>query len=81
MGNFSVESLLKRPLKVPWIKLKRKGTNLLTIMGTFSIIAGIIVIILIVIEFINQNQSLGSTGIGIALGVILIAMGFIPRHE
>ena len=63
------------------MKLKRKGTDILTIMGMLSIIAGIIVLILTVIEFINHNQSLGSTGIGIALGVILIAMGFIPRHE
>jgi len=62
-------------------KLKRKGTDILTIMGMLSIIAGIIVLILTVIEFIDHNQSLGSTGIGIALGVILIAMGFIPRHE
>jgi Zn-dependent protease with chaperone function len=62
-------------------KLKRKGPDILKIMGMLSIIAGIIVMILTVIEFINHNQSLGSTGIGIALGVILIAMGFIPRHE
>jgi hypothetical protein len=61
-------------------KLKRKGTDILAIMGMLSIIAGIIVIILTVIEFINHNQSLGSTGIGIALGVILIAMGSISRH-
>ncbi|HML03499.1 MAG TPA: hypothetical protein VK487_09030 [Candidatus Bathyarchaeia archaeon] len=61
--------------------MKRKGTDILTIMGMLSIIAGIIVLILTVIEFIDHNQSLGSTGIGIALGVILIAMGFIPRHE
>jgi hypothetical protein len=61
-------------------KLKRKGTDILTVMGMLSVIAGIIVIILTLIEFINHNQSLGSTGIGIALGVILIAMGSISRH-
>jgi uncharacterized membrane protein HdeD (DUF308 family) len=50
-------------------------------MGILSIIAGIIVVILTMIEFVNHNQSLGSTGIGIALGIILIVMGFISRNE
>jgi len=62
-------------------KLKKKGTSTLAIMGVLSIIAGIIVIVLTVIEFINRNQSLGSSGIGIALGIILIVTGFISRNQ
>jgi uncharacterized membrane protein (DUF485 family) len=61
--------------------LKRKETGILAIMGILSIVAGIIVVILTVVEFMNHAQSLGSTGIGIALGVILIVMGFISRKE
>jgi len=61
--------------------LKRKEPAILAIMGILSIIAGIIVVIITVIEFMKHNQSLGSTGIGIVLGVILIVMGFVSRSE
>jgi uncharacterized membrane protein (DUF485 family) len=53
----------------------------LAIMGILSIIAGIIVVVITVFEFMHHNLSLGSTGIGIALGIILIVMGFISRTE
>jgi hypothetical protein len=59
--------------------LKRKETGILALMGILSIIAGIIAVIITAIEFIDHNMSFSSTGIGIALGVILIAMGFISR--
>jgi uncharacterized membrane protein (DUF485 family) len=61
--------------------LKRKETGILAVMGILSIIAGVIVLIITGIEFISHSVSFGSTGIGIALGVILIVMGFISRTE
>jgi len=61
--------------------LKKESTGVLAIMGILSIIAGITVIVITIIEFLNHSQSFSSTGIGIALGVVLIVMGIISRNE